>query len=383
MITPAIILMRPMTLLWALAAGAVVVLYLRAIRPPRVVVARPHLWREVLGEPRSSELTWFRRRLISAAIHVGVVLLLALAAADPCLRRPRTVVFVVDNSRSMEAVEAGSARLAKAREALLASLETVGPREYAAVVTTAGQPVVVSPAEQNPQRVAAAVERIRATDLPSRVIDAVDLAKLQAAHGTRLQVHVFSDGCFDRSGEEDLGPDVVIHPVGDAAGNAAITRLAVRRYPTNPHRFQAIVEVKNGSDAALAAPLRVELSGEAISQSECQVDANSSATSVFDLESETGGPLVAILDWDDPLIDDNRLETTLPDGTANETASGPFPESQLAVQTACDTRSPSAWSAVPSEVQSHRVAPLWPWLVIAALLLLAVEWALYHRRWTC
>ncbi|NLS95462.1 MAG: VWA domain-containing protein [Planctomycetaceae bacterium] len=375
MIMPAIILMRPSAILWTVTVGAVVLLYLRAIRPPRVVVSRPYLWRQVLGEPRSSAPAWFRRRLGSAAIHVGVVLLLALAAADPCLRRPRTVVFVVDNSRSMEAVENGVSRFARAQAVLADHLETMGPREYAALITTAGHPVVVSPAEQNLDRVAAAAQRIRTVDLRSRIADAVKIAAGLAASGTHLQIHVISDGCFDGADTMNLGPGTTIHPLGTLAGNAAVTRLAVRRYPNDQRQFQMIVEVTNRSDTALSAPLRVDLNGKSIHQADCQAAANSTTTVIADLESDAGGPLVATLASADAIAGDNCLELILPDKDQ--------PMSPPAVQPACDPRSPLAWCAEPPAVQTCRVAPLWPWLVLAALTLLAIEWTLHHRRWTC
>lgn len=375
MIMPAIILMRPSALVWGLAAGAIVLLYLRAVRPPRVVVSRAYLWRQVLGEPRSSASAWFRRRLGSAAIHVGIVLLLVLAAADPCLRRPRTVVFVVDNSQSMEAVENGNSRFARAQAILADHLKRIGPREYAALITTAGHPVVVSPAEQNLDRVAAAAQRIRRVDLSSRMADAVRIAAGLAATGTRLQVHVISDGCFDGADATDLGPDVTIHSLGTPAGNAAVTRLAVRRYPDDQRRFQMIVEVTNRSDTALSVPLRVDLNGESIHQADCQAAANSTAIVIADLESDAGGPLAANLASADALAGDNQLELLLPDKG--------LPMSQIAEQPACDPRSPPAWCAEPPSVPTCRVAPLWPWLVVAALTLLTIEWRLYHRRWTC
>lgn len=381
MIIPAIILMRPSALLWALAAGLVVVFYLRSIRPPQMVMARPHLWREVLGEPRSSTSLWRRRRLTSGAIHVGIVLLLALAAADPCLHRPRTVVFVIDNSRSMEAAEAGTTRLAKTRALLAKYLETIGPREYAAIVTTAGQPVVLSPAEQSLARVADAIQRIRTTDLPSHVTEALDIAARQAARGTLLQVHLLSDGCFEGSDSANLQAKVVVDPVGDAAGNAAITRLAARRYPDEPRRFQVMVEVTNENDAALTAPVRILLDDRPIHQVELQADANSTSTLVANLESETGGTLLALLETSDSLPDDNRLETMLPSAAAGS-PSEPFPEPAIATRNACETRSPTRWCAEPSPADRYWIFPLWPWIVLAATLLLAAEWAMYHQRWT-
>ena len=380
MITPAIILMRPSALLWALAAGAVVVLYLRAIRPPRVVTARPNVWQEVLGEPRSSAVAWRRRRLISAAIHASIVFLLALAAADPCVQRPRTVVFVVDNSRSMEAVVGGSSRLARVKESLKEHLETIGPREYAALITTAGQPVVISAAEQNLDRISHAIERIQAVDLPSQMVGAIERASGLVAKGTRLEVCVFSDGLFSGADSEDMGQDVVRIAVGGSEGNAGATRLAVRRYPNDSSKFQAIVEITNCSDKALTAPLRVMLNDKTIHESTCEVGADSTATNTTDLESESGGPVSAVLDHSDSLADDNRLEVVLPAGGAERAVL--CPEAEIAVQEVCKIHSPAGWSGEPPAPTQYAVLPLWPWFVLAAFVLLATEWALYHRRWT-
>lgn len=375
--------MRPSALFWALAAGAVVMLYLRTIRPPRVVISRPYLWREVLGEPRPSASAWRRRRVVSAATHIAIVVLLALAAADPCLRPPKTLVFVVDNSRSMEAVDGSNSRLARAQELLAKTLEAIGPRQYAAIVTTAGEPVVVASAEQDLRHLADRIQRLQAVDLPSRVSEAVELARGLAARGTEPEIHVFSDGCFAKVGQADLGPDVVIHPLGSRVGNAAITHVAVRRYPHDARRFQLIVEVTNRSEAALAAPLRVSLADNPIHEVECRVDAGSKATIIADLESESAGPIEAVLQSGDALPKDNRLATALPDAPkSGQLATAAWPEARFATHDACQTLSPQSWCGEPAGPRVSGVVPLWRWLVLAAVAVLAVEWALYHRRWT-
>ena len=382
MIIPAIILMRPSALLWFLAAGVIVVLYLRPIRPPRAVVARPYLWREVLGDPRSAARQWRRRRLLSAAIHVLIVLLLALAAADPCLRRPRTVVFVVDNSQSMEATDGKESRLARTQELLATQLEILGPREYAAIITTAGQPVVVSPAEQNLARVTAAIQRIHPVDLPSRVTEALDVAARQAAPGTMLRIHLFSDGCFEGADLAGLDTNVVVHPVGARSGNVGLTRLAVRWSPNEPRNFQVMLEATNRDDEAMTAPVRILLNGKSIHQSELQVGVNSTGTLVVDLESQTGGTVAAILDKADSFPNDNHLEVALP-SAADENRSDLPPIPALVTANVCETQSPAQWCTTElPPPDRYRVFPLWPWLVLAAIILLAAEWPMYHRRRT-
>lgn len=216
MIAPAIILTHPSALLWTLAVGAVVVLYLRPTRPPRAVVARPHLWQKVLGDARSAPARWRRRRIVSATLMAGIVVLLALAAADPCWNRPRTVVFVVDTSNTPETTDS-TAWLTETKTAIRRRLDTIGPRECAALISTAGQPLVVCPAEQNKERVRAMLERLHTASLPSQVDAALELAKRQAAPGTRPQTHVFAKGT--------AAPETAGYAVGPLAPWLALTAI--------------------------------------------------------------------------------------------------------------------------------------------------------------
>ncbi len=220
MIAPAIILTHPAALLWAFAAGAVVALYLRPIRPPRAVVVRPHLWQKVLGEPRSAPAPWRRRRIMSATLTASIVTLLALAAADPCWNRPRTVVFVVDTSNTPKTTDS-AAWLTETKTTIQRHLNTIGPREYAALISTAGQPLVVCPAEQNKERVRAMLERLHTASLPSQTDAALKLAERQAAPGTRLQIHVFAEGTV---APETAG--YVVGPLAPWLALAAIVLLA-------------------------------------------------------------------------------------------------------------------------------------------------------------
>ena len=221
MIAPAIILTHPSALLWALAVGAVVALYLRPIRPPRAVVVRPHLWQKVLGEPRSAPAPWRRRRIVSATVMASIVVLLALAAADPCWNRPRTVVFVVDTSNTPETTDSTADWLTETKTAIQKHLDAVGPREYAALISTAGQPLVFCPAEQNKERVRAMLERLRTANLPSQIDAALKLAEHQAAPGTHLQIHVFAEGS---AAPETAG--YVVGPLVPWLALAAIVLLA-------------------------------------------------------------------------------------------------------------------------------------------------------------
>lgn len=252
MIAPAMILMRPSALLWGLAAAAIVLVYLRAIRPARVEVATGRLWLRILGEPRTSAKLWRRRRVRSAAIHMAILGLIVFAAADPCWNRPRTVVLVIDNSLDTAGPGGQANPLAEAKQAAQSVIRSLGDREYGAVMSTAGAPVLVCGRQQDRKGLAAAVERLTAVDRPSRMDDAIGVAAELAAPGTRLEIHAIGQR----------------HTAG--------TKQDVR---------------------------------------------------------DKGRPAGSI---------------------------GP-----------------------PDLPRARPVAPLWPWAVCTAMLLLALEWVFYHRRWTC
>ena len=252
MIAPAMILMRPSALLWGLAAAAIVLVYLRAIRPARVEVATGRLWLRILGEPRTSARLWRRRRVRSAAIHMAILGLIVFAAADPCWNRPRTVVLLIDNSLDTAAPGGQANRLDQAKQAAQSVIRSLGEREHGVVISTAGAAVLVCGRQQDRNRLAAAVDRLTAVARPSRMRQAVRVAAELAAPATRLEIHA-------------IGPQY-----------SAGTEQDVR---------------------------------------------------------ETGRPAGSLGPADQP--------------------------------------------------RARRVAPLWPWAVCTAMLLLALEWFSYHRRWTC
>ncbi len=188
-IAPAMILMRPSALLWGLAAAAIVLVYLRAIRPARVEVATGRLWLRILGEPRTSARLWRRRRVRSAAIHMAILGLIVFAAADPCWNRPRTVVLVIDNSLDTAAPVGQANRLAEAKQAAQSVIRSLSDREYGRDVNRGRGRIGLRPATGPEVRLAAAVDRLTAVERPSRMEDAVRVAAELAAPGTRLEIH--------------------------------------------------------------------------------------------------------------------------------------------------------------------------------------------------
>ncbi len=76
---------NPMALAWGLLAAAIVMLYRREVRRPRVPIAAGMIWQQVLAE-EPSRAGWQRwRHRVSLAAQLTVLALLVTALADPRL----------------------------------------------------------------------------------------------------------------------------------------------------------------------------------------------------------------------------------------------------------------------------------------------------------
>ncbi|MDB4931820.1 MAG: hypothetical protein JWM10_4304, partial [Myxococcaceae bacterium] len=115
--------LAPSQLAWAgaLAAAAVVALYLLKQRRRRVAVPFAPLWARVLEERPSAKLFERLRRLLSLLLQLVLLALLVVALGDPrpagAARRGRTTVLLLDGSASMSATDVPGGRAAAARAA--------------------------------------------------------------------------------------------------------------------------------------------------------------------------------------------------------------------------------------------------------------------------
>lgn len=112
--------------LWFSAVGAAVVaLYLLKIKRRRQLVPALDFWRELAGQTRVRSLFQQLKRRLSLLLWLIIVTCLVFALGNPVLSfgriKPRSIAVILDNSASMQTVEAthdGQTRLALAIDAL-------------------------------------------------------------------------------------------------------------------------------------------------------------------------------------------------------------------------------------------------------------------------
>src|SRR5215472_6189738 len=169
-----------------------------------------HLLRRHRSDPRPfSSLMFFERRtqssikhrrlryLLLLSLRAALLLLLALAFADPFIRRPlangaanKLLLLVIDNSFSMCA----GSRLADARREALSVLASRRPADRAEIMTLGSRIKALTEPTEDPSTLRAAVESIQPEDSRANFGELVRAVRLLSeSSGTPIELHFFSD----------------------------------------------------------------------------------------------------------------------------------------------------------------------------------------------
>lgn len=261
----------PTGLLLGLGLGLSVLLlglYLLREQHRPLVVPFAALWRRTL-EKRRQALPWRRlRRLFSLLLQLTLLALLLLALGEPRSEeteaRGRTVVFLVDVSPSMSAPGSGgvATRLDEAKKVLSSWIDALGERDRALIVSLSTRPLVETSWTNDPKALRAAATRLAirhsAVDLPR----ALELARDVLPRGRPAEVILIGDGAYPPLTRADAaGLTLTFEPVGSpapaaaAAENIGISNFSARRYPDDPRRFEAQLELSSTA----ASPTEVEI----------------------------------------------------------------------------------------------------------------------------
>ncbi len=243
---------------------------------------------------RQSEIR--RRRLRYwwlLALRLAVVLLLALAFANPYLTRAsagaapdKLLLLVIDDSFSMRA----GTRLADAKRDALSVLASRRSSDRAQVLALSGQMHVLTQATQDARALRAAVESIRATDSRGSfgVVTSV-VRSIAENEPAPIELHLFSD--LQRT---DMPPSftemalpgrvaLMLHPVGGGlAPNWTVESVSAPRQVWDPRtaRVQAIV-AGYGTPAATRTVSFI-VNGKSVATRRVEVPASGRATAEID-----------------------------------------------------------------------------------------------------
>ena len=387
---------NPCGLLWGLTAVLVVVLYLRRVRLRREGVATGMFWERAFAEERLRTAWRKWRRGVSATVQLIALGLIVAALADPQIPGPRRIVLIVDNSAGMRAADVQPTRLAEAKQAAQRLIAGLRPCDRMAILS-AGPAVSVRASLTNERRRLNNV--LDEVDVStgrgsSGVPAAAELARRMLARAPGGKIQVVTDGCFRGARELAEADDVELIRVGRPTGNAAVTRLAARRMPTDPTRCQVLVEVRNFSDRPVECLLKIEsTTGQSLESVPLKLDRNGRRQEFFEITAPESVRIAVELDHSDVYAEDNVAVLEIPPPSAVARGADGAIDFRAGLDAAVvefsgwgesDLRAVGDFGRAAARMAAQRPgrAPRLL-LVVAGLLLLTLEWCFYQRRWIC
>jgi hypothetical protein len=310
-------LVNPSAMLLAGLALPIVVFYILKVRLRRVPVSTLMFWQQIFEEKKPRSIWQRLRHLISLLLQLAFLALLVFAVADPIFRwqqaRARRMVLVLDNSASMNARDVSPSRLEAARAEGRRFIDGLRPGDELAIIAAGAQPRVACGMTDHQRTLHEALDAIPASDGPTRIAEAVTLARrlLSGSSKTR-RVVVLTDAGFDAAADLARQDDIELIGIGKKTGNAGITRLQARRSLVDPIGYEILVEVANASDDPASLRLELDLEDEPIDVVPLNLKPGERNVQVFEKTSADGGRLRAHLDRDDALPADNTAWAILP-----------------------------------------------------------------------
>ncbi len=323
-------LASPLALLWLAALIPVVVFYILKIRLRRVPVSTILFWRQIYDEHRPRSIWQRLRHWLSLLAQIVLILLLVGALTDPFFawetRQLRRIVLIVDNSASMNAADISPSRLAAAKDEALRVIHGMRFRDELAVVVAGGSPRVVCGFSSHGRTLAHAVDDVVPTDNPTRVTEAVELARRllgerQDEHLREIVVLTDVGQVSNLPGPNAVeesragwkpAPRVIIRRFGTNTGNVGITRFQVRRSLIDPLGYEILAEVTNASNEPVECRLEIDLNEDVVDVVPLKLTPGQRWSQTFEKTSADGGHLLAKLDRADALAADNRAWAVLP-----------------------------------------------------------------------
>ena len=135
-----------------------------------------------------------------------------------------------------------------------------------------------------------ALGQARATDSPTRLLDAIKLAQNLTRNRAKTEVHLFSDGASPDLDEFELQDlNLAYYRVGEGGDNLGIVSLEVRPHPEQAGQQAIFATLANASSNALASDVSLFFGGRLVGNRRVSVGATNTASLVFVTSQSTNG----------------------------------------------------------------------------------------------
>ncbi|NOZ24302.1 MAG: VWA domain-containing protein [Planctomycetes bacterium] len=306
----------PLYFAFAAAIPVVVLLYFLKLKREDFVISSTLLWRKCIDEMRVNSPFQRLRRNLLLLLQIIILALLVLALARPFRStegiRGVNVILLVDNSASMSATDVRPSRLEHAKSLANDLIDDMKAEDNMMIMSFADQPVVACTFTSSKTKLREAVAAVKPTELPTRITDALRIARALALSKPPSEIVLLSDGGFDESKVGDLkGASCRYIGVGKRSENVGITAIDVRRLPEKKSHYQAFVKVQNFGADTRRLYVQLIIDGKLADAREVVSAPGGASSIVFDIAGRDTGVIEARFDLDDDLQVDNAARAVL------------------------------------------------------------------------
>lgn len=282
--------------LTAVAAGAVaipalVLLYFLKLKRRQVPISCTLLWRQAVQDLQVNSPFQRLRRNILLLLQLLALLAIILALGSPMVAwktgEGKRYVLLIDQSASMGAMDTEEGtRLETAKQRAHDFVDTlrsesalsvtgISRPDQAMVISFSDQPQVLRTFTSNRQDLIDAIGSIKQTDGPSKLAEAVQIARAYAmpvdeeAMGRSTeaapQLMLFSDGRLDDHDALVLRDnEMVVQQVGESNDNLAIIAVQARRSYEDPETLSVFGSLVNFRQEPASCDVQLSLDGQTI-----------------------------------------------------------------------------------------------------------------------
>jgi Ca-activated chloride channel family protein len=262
----------PLNALLLLLLIPVVIMYFLKLRRSQKEIPSLLLWQQVIADQRvNSPFQRFKRNIL-LWLQLALLALLVIAAAQPYIRGrdslSKNLPILIDCSASMGAIDSKTkkSRLELAKEQIRPIIDDMLPDQRIMLIEVHNTAQRLTELTNNKTELRQALDRIEVVDVPSRLEDALALAKGQSRRVEIPAIRLYSDGNVPTrpnpvSGELqaivdfDLPFQVDYYRIKTAGGNVGITSMNATR--PNAETWEVFVRVEASREAAGNGQLRL------------------------------------------------------------------------------------------------------------------------------
>lgn len=301
-----------------------VVFYLLKLKRKRVVMSSTLLWRRSVEDMIANSPFQKLRNNLLLWLQLLFLLFLILGFMRPVMNLEdlggSTVIFLIDNSASMQMNEDGLTRLSLAKQEALTSVENMGSKDEAIVIAFSDRTNVIQTLSSDKATLRNAIESIEPRDVDTSLEEAglilQNLTSFENAEGVRVprtntKTMILSDGRIESLDSLVEVPNVQYIKIGESRNNLGFTAVDVRESFGDGFENQVFASVGNASDEDQTVFVELQANGEILDLRSTTVPAGGVASVVFTTAEQIDGMATLTIDGEDDLDRDNIAYASL------------------------------------------------------------------------